>query len=94
MTAIIIVFLTVFAANFAFIFLKAFQQRNVIHNNYGWVLITSNAMALFEVYVVASVAKHGVELWLVLALGLGGGTGCLAAMLLHNRFVLRKDSTL
>lgn len=91
MTAII-VFAAVFAANFAFIFLKAFQQRNVIHNNYGWVLVTSNAMALFEVYVVSSVAKHGVELWLVLALGLGGGTGCLAAMLLHNKFVLRKDS--
>ena len=92
MTAII-VFLSVFAANFAFIFLKAFQQRNVIHNNYGWVVVTSNVMAVFEVYVVASVAKHGVELWLVLALGFGGGTGCLAAMLLHNRFVLRKDST-
>lgn len=92
MTAII-AFLTTFAANFAFIFLKAFQQRNVIHNNYGWVVATSNAMALFEVYVMAMIAKEGFTLWLVFALGLGGGTGCLAAMLLHNRFVLRKDST-
>jgi hypothetical protein len=88
-----IAFLATFAANFAFIFLKAFQQRNVIHNNYGWVVATSNAMALFEVYVVAMVAKEGFTIWLVLALGFGGGTGCLAAMLLHNRFVLRKDST-
>ena len=88
-----IAFAYTFIANFAFIFLKAFQQRNVVHNNYGWVVATSNAMALFEVYVVATVAKHGVEIWLVFALGLGGGTGCLAAMLLHNRFVLRKDST-
>ena len=93
MTAIILAFGAVFVANFAFIFLKAFQQRNVIHNNYGWVIVTSLSMALFEVYVVASIAKHGVDLWLVLALGLGGGTGCLAAMLLHNRYVLRKDST-
>lgn len=89
----IIAFLTTFAANFAFIFLKAFQQRNVVHDNYGWVVVTSNAMALFEVYVVAMVAKEGFTLWLVFALGLGGGTGCLAAMLLHKRFVLRKDST-
>ena len=86
-------FLATFAANFAFIFLKAFQQRNVVHDNYGWVVMTSNAMALFEVYVVAMVAKEGFTLWLVFALGLGGGTGCLAAMLLHKRFVLRKDST-
>lgn len=94
MSVAIITFVAVFAANFAFIFLKAFQQRNVIHNNYGWVVVTSNAMALFEVYVVSSVARHGVEAWLVLALGFGGGTGCLAAMLLHNKFVLRKDTTL
>lgn len=92
MTAII-AFLTTFAANFAFIFLKAFQQRNVVHDNYGWVVVTSNAMALFEVYVVAMIAKEGFTAWLVLALGLGGGTGCLAAMLLHKKFVLRKDST-
>ncbi len=88
-----IAFLTTFAANFAFIFLKAFQQRNVIHNNYGGVVATSMSMAFFEVYVLAMVVKAGFTLWLVIALGLGGGTGCLAAMLLHNRFVLRKDST-
>jgi hypothetical protein len=84
------VFAMVFVANFAFIFLKAFQQRNVIHNNYGWVVLVSNTMALFEVYVVASIAKHGMDAWLVLALGMGGGTGCLAAMMLHNRYILRK----
>lgn len=93
MTTAIIAFLAVAGANFVFIGLKAFQQRNVIHDNYGLVVLTSNAMAFFEVYVVATIAKHGVDTWLVLALGLGGGTGCLAAMLLHKRFVLPKDST-
>jgi hypothetical protein len=91
MTAII-AFLAVAAANFVFIGLKAFQQRNVIHDNYALVVLTSNAMAFFEVYVVATIAKHGMDLWLVFALGLGGGTGCLAAMLLHKRFVLRRGS--
>jgi hypothetical protein len=86
---VVTTFAAVFAANFAFIFLKAFQQRNVIHNNFGWVLIVSNTMALFEVYVVASIAKHGVDGWLVVALGMGGGLGCVAAMALHNRYMLK-----
>jgi hypothetical protein len=89
----IIAFLSVAAANFVFIGLKAFQQRNVIHDNYGLVVLTSNAMAFFEVYVVYTIAQHGIDIWLVLALGFGGGTGCLAAMLLHKRFVMRKVST-
>ena len=92
MTAII-AFLAVAGANFVFIGLKAFQQRNVIHDNYALVVATSMSMAAVEVYVVATIAKEGFTPWLVLALGLGGGTGCLAAMLLHRKFVLRKDST-
>lgn len=77
---------TVAAANFCFIGLKAFQQRNVIHNNYQAVFGTSMGLAIFEVYVVAQIAKSGFDAWLVLALGVGGGAGCLAAMWLHNRF--------
>lgn len=75
-------------SNFIFIGLKAFQQRNVIHDNYGWVVVTSNAMAFFEVFVIATIARHGVDFWLVLALGLGGGTGCVSAMLLHKKYML------
>jgi len=75
-----------------FIGLKAFQQRNVVHNNYWLVVVTSMMLALFEVYVVAAIAMQGFTLWLVLALGLGGGLGCLAGMLLHNRFVKHKVS--
>jgi hypothetical protein len=75
-------------ANFGFIGLKAFQQRNVIHNNFGWVLITSNGLAVFEVFIIASVAREGFTWVLAFALGIGGGLGCIAAMKLHNRFVL------
>lgn len=82
--------LTAFAASFAFVFLKAFQQRNVAFDNYGWIFPTSIAMAATEVYVVASVAKNGWHVWLVLAIGAGAGLGALGAMLIHKKWVMKK----
>ena len=80
-----------FAASFGFVFLKAFQQRSVAFDNYVWVLPTSLAMAATEVYVVANIVQMGGwHLPLVIAIGFGGGTGCLLAMLLHKRFVKRE----
>jgi hypothetical protein len=78
-------YLTVFLASFAFIFLKAFQQRNVAFDNYGWVLPTSFGLALTEVYVIANVAKNGFTLPLALTMGLASGIGALTAMVLHKR---------
>ena len=78
------------AASFAFVFFKAFQQRNVAFDHYRWVLPTSILMGLTEFYVVALVATRGYHIPLVLAAGLGGGTGALAAMWLHNRYIKRK----
>ena len=84
----------VFAANFAFIFLKAFQQRNVAFMHYAWVVPTSFAMGIVEVGVVGAVAieatkaDHFFDLWpLILAVGLGGGLGCIASMWVHHRYI-------
>lgn len=82
--------LTAFAASLAFVFLKAFQQRNVAFDNYGWIFPTSLAMAATEVYVVASVAKSGWNFWLVLAIGSGAGIGALGAMVIHKKWVMKK----
>jgi hypothetical protein len=85
------------AAQYLFIFLKAFQQRSVIHNTRWAVVPTSFTMALFEVFVLAGIAKTAVtgstaDLALVaLVLGIGGGTGCLTAMRIHDR-VLRNGN--
>ena len=76
---------TIFAANFVFIFLKAFQQRNVAFDNYGMVLPTSFGLALTEVYVIANVAKLGFTLPIVATVGLAAGTGAYTAMVLHKR---------
>lgn len=72
-----------FGASFIFIFLKAFQQLNVVHRQYLLVVPTSMAMSACEVAVIYLVAKQGWG-WLVVATGLGGGLGCVAAMFLHK----------
>lgn len=80
-------------AKFAFVFLKTFQQRSVIHNTRWAILPTSMVMAIFEVFVYASIAKaylaHGWQAaaLIAIAMGAGGGTGCLLAMALHDRIM-------
>jgi hypothetical protein len=81
--------LLLFTANFLFIFLKAFQQRNVTGLFYLPVIPTSFLMALTEVYVIATISMQamtgtlGVEQ--IAAIALGGGLGCLASMWCHDK---------
>lgn len=82
------------AANFVFIFLKAFQQRNVAYLHYGLVLPTSVAMAVAEIGVIGAVAikATSVESYvqmapMVGAVALGGGLGCLASMWIHHKLL-------
>lgn len=79
-------YLTVAGANFLFIFLKAYQQRNVAFDNYGMVLPTSFGLAMTEVYVIAKVAVLGFTLPLALTIGVAAGSGALCAMLIHKRY--------
>ena len=81
MTHLILMFL----ANFVFIFLKAFQQRNIGGAHYAAIIPTSGMLALTEVYIIAQIAMRGFELPVVLALGLAGGLGSLAAVWAHLR---------
>lgn len=73
-----------FIASFAFVFLKAAQQLNVVHHKVWWVMPTSFAMAVCEVAVVANMAKFGWG-WIVLPIGFGSGLGCIVAMNFHRR---------
>ena len=83
-------------AQFAFVGLKAFQQRSVIHNTRWAVLPTSLAMAFFEVFVYASVAKAYLTggwvaaAWVAVAMGVGGGLGCLSAMAIHDKLLAKE----
>lgn len=75
-------YLLAFGASFFYVGLKSWQQLNVIHRKYLWIVPTSWAMAALEVYVVASMAKNGWG-WLVFWVGLGSGLGSAVATWIH-----------
>lgn len=80
--------LVLFLANFCFIGLKAWQQRNVAFLRYKAVFLVSNLLAVVEIFVIYTVAKSGLEWTTVLPIGVGGGLGCITAMYLtrgHNK---------
>lgn len=70
-------------AQYCSIFLKAFQQQNVTHERYAWVVPTSFMLAFFELGVILAAVKLGT-LWAFVALGLGAGLGTISAMKLHK----------
>jgi len=73
-----------FAATFALVFLKAFQQLNVVHHKVWWVLPVSFGMAACEIVSVGLIAVT-LDWSLVFPMGLGGGLGCIASMAIHRR---------
>lgn len=75
-------------AQYCSIFLKAFQQQNVTHERYAWVLPTSFMLAFFELGVILAAVKLGT-IWAFLSLGIGAGLGTISAMKFHRW--LRKE---
>mgnify|MGYP003461028496 CR=1 FL=1 len=82
-------YLLVFISSFSYIFLKSFQQGNVTHRQYKWILPTSMCMAILEVFMVSTLAKHGIG-WLVIVVGLGGGLGSISATYLHFKYLVKE----
>jgi len=70
---------------FAFVFLKAFQQRNGAFNHYWPVIPTSWLMFATEAYVVVAIARRGWDLWFVGCVGTAAGVGAVLAVYIHNR---------
>jgi len=69
-------------ATFCLVFLRAFQQQNVIHQWYLMAALTSYAMAAAEIGVVLSVVHLG---WSAVAwIGTGGAVGVTGAMMAHK----------
>lgn len=77
--------LLTFCASFVFIFLKAFQQRNVAFDQYVWIIPTSLLMAAVEFYVIINAVQQGYSFWMILAIGFGSGAGALLAAITHKR---------
>ena len=70
-----------------YVFLRAFQQRNVAFDKYKWIMPVSYLMAIADVYIIALIARLQWDLILVLCLGTGSGIGALVAMILHKKYI-------
>ena len=67
---------------FALVFLRAFQQQNVIHRYFGLAALTSYGIAAAEVGLVLAVVDSG---WPAVPwIGTGGALGVTAAMAAHK----------
>ncbi|QDP59278.1 MAG: hypothetical protein Tp136SUR676911_17 [Prokaryotic dsDNA virus sp.] len=78
-----IAYIVAFAVSFVYIYLKAWQQINVMHERYSWVMPVSFAMAICEVSVIGLVVAK--SFWMFVPIGLGGGLGCMLSMKRNHR---------
>jgi hypothetical protein len=69
-------------AQLATIFAKAFQQQNVTHEKYQWIIPTSYVLAFFEIGVIIWAVKLGHMAWI--AVGTGAWIGAICAVKLHR----------
>ena len=84
------IYLILFLSSILYVGLRSFQQRNVTNDNYLWVVPTSCGMAAVDAYLMINVVKSGWSIPLVLSVGLGGAIGCICAMLIHKRYILKR----
>lgn len=75
-------YLIAFAVSFVYIFLKAWQQINVVYKKYKAVPLVSMLMALCEVTIVTLVVKSNI--WLFIPIGVGGAIGCMLSMHINH----------
>lgn len=76
--------LLAFLTSFLNIGLRSWQQLNVVHKKYWWIVPTSMCMAACEALILLNVVHSGWG-WIVLAIGLGGGLGSLCSTWLHSK---------
>ena len=78
----------IFVSSLVLVFLKAFQQQNVVHENWALVPFVSMGLAVTEVAIVLFVVNTG---WAAIPwMGTGAGLGALGAMWLHKKLFRRK----
>lgn len=86
------IFLALFGATFFYVFLKAFQQRNVAFNHYLIVAPISMLMAAADVFAITKIAANGWSFGMVATIGAAGALGSMAAMLVHTKLFARNPT--
>jgi len=75
--------MTIIAATFLVVFLRAIQQQNVIGGHYLAAAITSYGIAVGEVLAIVLIVQTG---WSAIPMvGTGGAIGAVSAMWVHRR---------
>lgn len=83
------IYLLAFFTSFLNIGLRSFQQLNVMHKKYWWILPTSMFMACCEAIILINVVHQGLG-WIVLAIGCGGGLGSICSTYLHSKLTCKE----
>ena len=84
-------------ANFIYIFLKAFQSRNIAFLHYRWAMTTNVFLVAAEIFVMGNIALAVTYggwvpiLCTFVSMCAGGGTGCIASMYIHDKYLTRKE---
>jgi len=78
------IFFYTFLATFAYVFLRAFQQLNVVGEHYWRIPVASIAMGFGDVFLILLIVKADT-IWIGLTNGLAGMLGCYGAMYLNKR---------
>ena len=73
-----------FFTYFMLVFLRAFQQLNVMKSKYLLILPFSMGMAFCDVNLVRIIVQSST-IWICIPIGIGGSTGCVLAMFIHGR---------
>lgn len=76
-------YIIAFLVSFVYIYLKAWQQINVMQKRYKAVPVVAILMALCEVTTVGLIVH--TSLWLFIPIGIGGALGCLLSMWRNHR---------
>lgn len=79
------IYLSLFVISFCGVSVRAFQQLNVAHKRYFWIVPTSYLFGVFEVLLIANVANYQNLFMTVLALGTGGWAGCYFSLFVNGK---------
>ena len=77
-------FLVSAVATFLYVFLRAFQQINVIQHHYWRIVPTSLGMGIGDVVLILLIVKADT-LWIGVSNGVAGALGCYMAIYLTKR---------
>jgi len=72
-------------ASFFYVFLRAFQQLNVVKSRFTLIIPTSYLMSFTDVFVIFTVASSETPWILAGVMGTGAWIGAISAVLIHKR---------